>query len=203
MSFSSYPAIWFFFSGQLLVLSKHPRTSVTGLVERRVKELGLNVDVAFCPERIAQRARLTELFELPEIVSGRTPAIQEPRPNCSGTSLEKLYSPAGRAEVAKLFTNAWRYIKMATANQFYTIANRFGLDYDKIRVAIAQGIHARLTFPVQGSRGPCLLKDTMQLAAFTTTFVLGHASMMVNEGLPQYSSHAWSENKICPLRAAS
>ena len=35
--------------------------------------------------------------------------------------------------------------------------------------------------------GPCLLKDTMQLAAFTNNnFVLGHSAMLVNEGLPLY-----------------
>ncbi len=35
--------------------------------------------------------------------------------------------------------------------------------------------------------GPCLLKDTMQLATFdANNFTLGHASVMVNEGLPLY-----------------
>ena len=35
--------------------------------------------------------------------------------------------------------------------------------------------------------GPCLFKDTMQLAAFNNNnFTLGHSSMMVNEGLPLY-----------------
>ena len=35
--------------------------------------------------------------------------------------------------------------------------------------------------------GPCLLKDTMQLAAFSdNTFALGHSAMLVNEGLPLY-----------------
>ena len=35
--------------------------------------------------------------------------------------------------------------------------------------------------------GPCLFKDTMQLAAFTdNSFVLGHSAMLVNEGLPLY-----------------
>src|SRR3970282_1167732 len=37
------------------------------------------------------------------------------------------------------------------------------------------------------SAGPCLLKDTMQLAAFNgNNFLLGHAAMMVNEGLPHF-----------------
>ena len=35
--------------------------------------------------------------------------------------------------------------------------------------------------------GPCLLKDTMQIAAFyNNNFTLGHSSMMINEGLPLY-----------------
>jgi UDP-N-acetyl-D-mannosaminuronic acid dehydrogenase len=35
--------------------------------------------------------------------------------------------------------------------------------------------------------GPCLLKDTMQLAAFNdNNFALGHTAMLVNEGLPLY-----------------
>ena len=35
--------------------------------------------------------------------------------------------------------------------------------------------------------GPCLLKDTMQLAAFNANgFSLGHAAMGINEGLPSF-----------------
>ena len=35
--------------------------------------------------------------------------------------------------------------------------------------------------------GPCLFKDTMQLAAFSNnSFILGHSAMLVNEGLPLY-----------------
>ena len=35
--------------------------------------------------------------------------------------------------------------------------------------------------------GPCLFKDTMQLASFyKNNFFLGHSAMLVNEGLPNY-----------------
>jgi UDP-N-acetyl-D-mannosaminuronic acid dehydrogenase len=35
--------------------------------------------------------------------------------------------------------------------------------------------------------GPCLLKDTLQLAAFSqNNFFLGHAAMLINEGLPMF-----------------
>jgi UDP-N-acetyl-D-mannosaminuronate dehydrogenase len=39
--------------------------------------------VAFCPERIAEGKAMTELFELPQIVSSRTPAGRSGRPRCS------------------------------------------------------------------------------------------------------------------------
>jgi len=92
------------------------------------------------------------------------------------------------AELAKLFTNTWRYIKFATANQLYMIANDFGLDFERIRQAIAFDYPRAADLPSAGlAAGPCLFKDTMQLAAFNNNdFVLGHASMMINEGLPLY-----------------
>ena len=52
-------------------------------------------------------------------------AISEQRP-CS-PSVEHRLDPCDldpeEAELAKLFTNTWRYIKFATANQLYMIAN--------------------------------------------------------------------------------
>ena len=51
------------------------------------------------------------------------------------------------AELAKLFTNTWRYIKFAAANQLYMIANDFGCDFERIRRRSprlpASGRHAR------------------------------------------------------------
>jgi UDP-N-acetyl-D-mannosaminuronic acid dehydrogenase len=92
------------------------------------------------------------------------------------------------AELAKLFTNTWRYIKFAAANQFFVIANDFGLDFERVRHAITFEYPRAADMPSAGfAAGPCLLKDTMQLAAFNNNnFTLGHASMMMNEGLPLY-----------------
>ena len=52
----------------------------------------------------------------------------------------------------------------------------------------ARTTRAPRTCPGPGfAAGPCLFKDTMQLAAFTTDhFPLGQAAMQVNEGLPAY-----------------
>ena len=69
------------------------------------------------------------------------------------------------------------------------IANDFGLDFERIRHARSSHDYPRAAdMPGAGlAAGPCLLKDTMQLAAFNNNnFTLGHASMMINEGLPLY-----------------
>ncbi|HBQ28310.1 MAG TPA: hypothetical protein DD719_02620 [Desulfotomaculum sp.] len=36
------------------------------------------------------------------------------------------------SETTKLFTNVWRYIQFSTANQFFMIANDYGLDTYRI-----------------------------------------------------------------------
>jgi UDP-N-acetyl-D-mannosaminuronic acid dehydrogenase len=174
---------------QLLVLRSTLYPGTTALVERTVAELGLHLGVAFCPERIAEGRAMTELFELPQIVAARDDAVFDRAQKLfrALTAQTVRLSPE-EAELAKLFTNTWRYIKFATANQLFMMANDFGLDYERIRMGLALDYPRAADLPRAGfAAGPCLLKDTMQLAAFNNNnFVLGHAAMMVNEGLPLY-----------------
>jgi len=176
-------------AGQLLVLRSTVYPGVTALVERLVTRLGLAVDVAFCPERIAEGKALRELSELPQIVSARTEhALARARKLFEVLTTETVELRPEEAELAKLFTNTYRYLKFALANQLYMMANDFGLDYERIRRAVTYNYPRAADLPAAGfAAGPCLLKDTMQLAAFNNNdFVLGHAAMMVNEGLPLY-----------------
>ncbi len=176
--------------GQLLVLRSTLYPGVTRMVERLLAEQGKAVDVAFCPERIAEGKAMTELFSLPQLVSGRTAEIRARAAALfSHLTQEIVELEPEEAELAKLFTNTWRYIKFATANQLYMIANDFGLDYDRIRTALAHNYPRAQDLPGAGlAAGPCLLKDTMQLAAFNNNqFTLGHSAMLINEGLPLYT----------------
>jgi UDP-N-acetyl-D-mannosaminuronic acid dehydrogenase len=95
--------------------------------------------------------------------------------------------PPVEAELTKLFSNAYRYISFAISNQFLVIAERLEADFDRIRTAMTADYPRMSSFPAAGfAGGPCLLKDTMQLAAFNhNAFVIGQAAMMVNEGLPR------------------
>ena len=62
----------YFRDGQLIVLRSTVFPGVTRMIETLFESSGLNVDVAFCPERIAEGRALTELHELPQIVASRT-----------------------------------------------------------------------------------------------------------------------------------
>ena len=175
--------------GQLVVLRSTLYPGTTALIESVLERAGVNVDVSFCPERIAEGKAMIELHELPQIVSARSEPVFDRAESLFGNLTEKTVrlSPE-EAELAKLFTNTWRYIKFATANQLYMMANDFGLDYERIRQGLKQDYPRAADMPGAGfAAGPCLLKDTMQLAAFNNNqFVLGHAAMMINEGLPLY-----------------
>ena len=179
----------YFSDGQLLVLRSTVYPGVTALVEKMIKNLGVDVPVAFCPERIAEHKAMEELFSLPQIVSSRSPEGRERAAALFGTLTEQIvHLEPEEAELAKLFTNTWRYIKFAAANQFYMMANDRGLDFEKIRKGLTQDYPRAKDMPGPGfAAGPCLFKDTMQLAAFSDNkFALGHSAMLVNEGLPLY-----------------
>ena len=179
----------YFRDGQILILRSTVYPGVTALVERTIANLGLDIDVAFCPERIAEHKAMEELFSLPQIVSSRTDRGRARASKLFLTLTDEIVDlEPEEAELAKLFTNTWRYIKFAAANQFYMMANDRGLDFERIRKGLSHNYPRAQDIPGAGfAAGPCLFKDTMQLAAFSDNkFSLGHSAMLVNEGLPLY-----------------
>ena len=150
---------------------------------------GCDVDVAFCPERIAEGHALEELRSLPQIIGADEPGAGDRAEQLFHVIASKTVRTTSKeAELAKLFTNTWRYMKFAVANQFFMIADQAGVDYTNILRAIREDYPRAQDLPGPGfAAGPCLFKDTMQLSAFTSDhFPMGQAAMQVNEGLPAY-----------------
>ncbi len=145
--------------------------------------------IAYCPERIVQGYAMRELKTLPQLVSGLSEEACDEAAELFGKLSPKIIRVSvGEAELAKLFCNAWRYIQFSITNQFYMISHNFGIDYDRVRKAMMEGYGRLSSLPGPGfAAGPCLLKDTMQLSAFSgNEFILGHAAMMINEGFPNF-----------------
>jgi UDP-N-acetyl-D-mannosaminuronic acid dehydrogenase len=178
-----------FRDGQLLVLRSTVYPGITEKLRAWLRAEGPQVELAFCPERIAEGFAMTELTSLPQIVSSFSEdGLARARSLFERLGVQTIALPPIEAELAKLFSNVWRYIKFAAANQFFMIANDHGADFYRIHHAMTTNYERCRDLPKPGfAAGPCLFKDAMQLAAFNRGgFYMGHAAMLVNEGLPSY-----------------
>ena len=187
---------------QLIVLRSTIFPGVTRIVEEKLKsKLGV-ANLAFCPERIVQGKGIEEIFNLPQLVSGVNKKAENAAAALFASIAPKIIRiKPEEAELAKLMTNAWRYLEFAIANQFYMMVEKQGLDFYRILEAMKEDYPRAKHFARAGlAAGPCLFKDTMQLSAFhSNEFFLGHSAMLVNEGLPNFLV-SQLEAKMGPLK---
>src|SRR5580700_2447497 len=95
--------------GHHVVLRSTVYPGVTKRVARLIAKLGRDIDVSFCPERIAEGFALTELHTLPQIVSATTPRALERASALFRHLTQEIFElEPEEAELAKLFTNSWR-----------------------------------------------------------------------------------------------
>jgi UDP-N-acetyl-D-mannosaminuronic acid dehydrogenase len=173
----------------LVVLRSTVYPGTTAFVKRRLQQRSTDVEVAFCPERIAEGYALEEIRTLPQIIGADDDAaFDRASALFEKFDVEIIRTTSEEAELAKLLTNTWRYMKFAIANQFFQIVHHAGHDYSRVLNAVRHNYPRAADLPGPGfAAGPCLLKDVMQLAAFTPdSFPMGHSAMLINEGLPGY-----------------
>lgn len=173
----------------LLILRSTVFPGTTQWLERYLKSHGKTPKLAFCPERVVQGHATKELSEVPQLISATTPAAEDAAKRLFAKINPTLVPMVPmEAEFAKLFSNAYRYIHFAVTNELFMIAASAGVDYHRILDGMTQDYPRAQFIPRPGfAAGPCLFKDTMQLAAFSKNqFGLGHAAMLVNEGLVLY-----------------
>ncbi len=178
--------------GQTLLLRStvSPRSTeyVKDLLERKKGfAVGKDFFLAFCPERIAEGKAFEELETLPEIVGG---ADEE-----SGKRAAQLWKGIGKevyvttsinAELLKLFTNMYRYINFAIANEFMVIAEDWGANIYEI-VELSNRNYPRGGPKKPGfAAGPCLFKDGFFLTSNIPFPDLISTAWTINERLPAY-----------------
>ena len=169
--------------GTLEGLVRNTLEKKTGLAE------GKDFLLAACPERIVEGKATIELYEVPEMIGG----IQEGTNNIVEVLFKKLDSrkevihvKPEEAELAKLFTNVYRYVNFALANEFAMIANEYGLDAHRV-IDAANFKYKRGPIPKPGLvGGPCLTKDGYFMSHGMThsDFIL--LAWKINEHLPYY-----------------
>lgn len=178
-----------FLEGRLVVLRSTIYPGTVQIVQKMLNDKKVNTHLAFCPERVAQGYGLSEISNLPQIVSATsTEALTKAKDLFLHLTDQVVEMEPIEAELAKLMTNSWRYLEFAIANQFYVMAESRGVDFYKIFDKLKHDYPRAQHFATPGlAAGPCLFKDTMQLSAYHKgNFFLGHSAMLVNEGLPAF-----------------
>jgi len=159
------------------------------LEEKSGLKAGVDFALAMCPERILEGHAIEELYNLPEIVGGIN--------DMSNAIFAELFrkinpkksilhlTPTG-AELAKLFTNIYRYVNFALANEFAIWSEMYGEDAHSI-LRVANNDYPRCNIPKPGlAGGPCLSKDGFLLDNNTTFSSIVSTAWKLNEAIPQY-----------------
>lgn len=177
---------------QLIILRStiSPRTTfyIKEKIELRTRfRVGKDIYLAFCPERIAEGNSIIEIKEIPQIVGGIDKiSSQKAKDFFEGIGIKCVVSDAVSAELAKLFTNMYRYISFAMANEFMVIAESFNRSIYEITDLVNKD-YKRGGLVLPGlTGGPCLFKDGFFLINDNPYLDLITASWKINEALPLF-----------------
>jgi len=170
-----------------------PRTTedivIPFLENKSSLKAGIDFALATCPERILEGHAIREIHELPEIIGGVNEMSNKIAAELFlliNPKKEMLYiSPSG-AELAKLFTNIYRYISFALSNEFAIWAEIYGLDATEL-IRISNYNYSRCNIPIPGFvGGPCLSKDGVFLDNNTTFASIVSTAWKLNESVPKH-----------------
>ncbi len=177
---------------QLLILRSTVAPGTTNYVKLFLNDIpnltvGRNFYLAFCPERIAEGYAIEEIKTIPQIVGGIDRVSTQKAVNFfRQIGVECLPTDSISAELAKLFTNMYRYLSFAIANEFMVIAGNYHKDIYEI-VNLVNKNYKRGGLALPGlTAGPCLFKDGLFLISELPYADLILTSWKINESIPLY-----------------
>jgi len=154
-------------AGQLLVLTStsHAGTTSSMLVQplaARGLRIGLDVHVAFAPERIDPANARYPQEQIPRVLGGATSACTAAASRLLGTITQRIHTVASpeAAEMVKLLENTFRAVNISLANEFAEACGYLGLDPIEVIDAAATKPYGFMAFrPGPGVGGHCIPVD--------------------------------------------
>lgn len=178
--------------GQLIILRSTLSPNTTKYFKEAIQiktklKVGRDIYLAYCPERIAEGNAIKEIKELPQIVGGIDPiSSRRAKKFFSSFNVHCLVTDAKSAELAKLFTNMYRYISFAIANEFMILAEGYNRNIHEIIKLVNFG-YKRGGIALPGlTAGPCLFKDGFFLINDHPFSDLITMSWKINEATPLF-----------------
>ena len=152
---------------------------------------GTNIDVniAYCPERVLPGNVLTELVENDRVIGGLTPECASKGADLYRVFLrgECLITDARTAEMCKLTENAFRDVNIAFANELSVISDELDINVWEL-VALANK-HPRVNIlqPGPGVGGHCIAVDPWFIVnSAPTSANLIRTAREINDNKPDY-----------------
>jgi nucleotide sugar dehydrogenase len=189
-------------SGTLVVLESttYPGTTdevVGPLLATSGLEPGVDLHLAFSPERIDPGNPSFGVANTPKIVGGLTPACTERARQLYARFIDEVVVARGtrEAETAKLLENTYRHVNIALVNEMARFCHELGIDiWDVIRLAETKPFGFQAFRPGPGVGGHCIPIDPNYLGHRVRS-QLGYAfrfvelAQEINAGMPAYVAH--------------
>ena len=179
-------------AGQTLMLRStvSPRTTkyVQSLIEDNTNlKVGKDFFLAFCPERISEGNSIDEMKSIPQIIGADDKkSLKKASEFFKSLSIETMVTDSVSAELSKLFTNMYRYINFAIANEFMVLAHNYHRDIYEIGNLVNYK-YKRGGLKMPGlTAGPCLFKDGFFLISDLPYADLISTSWKINESMPMF-----------------
>ena len=188
--------------GALLVLESttYPGTTDELLrpqLEQRGLKVGVDVFLAFSPERIDPGNRRFGFRNTPKVVGGTTEACAERAVSFYRRIVDEVVLARGtrEAEMAKLLENTYRHVNIALVNEMARFCHDLGIDlWDVIRCAATKPFGFQAFYPGPGVGGHCIPIDPNYLsyrvqASLGYPFRFVELAQEINNGMPGYVVH--------------
>ena len=186
-------------AGTLVVLESttYPGTTdelLRPLLEDRGLEVGVDVFLAFSPERIDPGNQRYGFRNTPKVVGGSTPACTARAAAFYRRIVDEVVTARGtrEAEMAKLLENTYRHVNIALVNEMARFCRELDIDlWDVIRVAATKPFGFQAFYPGPGVGGHCIPIDPSYLSytvrsALGTPFRFVELAQEINNGMPGY-----------------
>jgi UDP-N-acetyl-D-glucosamine dehydrogenase len=175
-------------------------------------EIGVDVHLAFSPERIDPGNATFHVKNTPKIIGGMTPECNAAAAALYGAIVNNVVSVSSptAAEMVKLLENTFRAVNIGLVNEVAIIANKLGLDvWEIINAAATKPFGFMPFYPGPGLGGHCIPIDPHYLSwklrtlNYRTRFI--ELADDINSAMPDYVvdrvGYALNEDKK-PIRDA-
>jgi UDP-N-acetyl-D-glucosamine dehydrogenase len=184
--------------GQLVILESttYPGTTeelLLPLFEARHARVGVDLFLAFSPERIDPANPRFKVRDIPKVVGGVTPQCTRLASLLYRQIVASVFEVSSPtvAELAKLYENVFRNVNIALANELAVMCQRLGIGVREVIDAAATKPFGFLPFyPGPGIGGHCIAVDPfylawkMRLNGYEARFI--HLADEINRAMPDH-----------------